>query len=156
MAGRAAANGASGTVTDAELAGIAGATVALVAPDGAEESHRHRSEGRYAFDAVPEGAVVRFLSSADHGVVEEPVGQRTEIDLASAPSFVVGQVTDATGAPIAGARVAAPMAAPRVSGRRRHVSPDRRAEVTEVVVSAPGFADQTFRVDERRQVSRPR
>ena len=63
-------------------------------------------EGRYAFDAVPDGAVVRF-SSADYGVAEETVGQRTEIDLSMRASFVTGLVTDAKGAPIAGARVAA-------------------------------------------------
>ena len=58
------------------------------------------------FDSVPEGASIQF-SSADYGIVEESVGERTEINLDMRPSFVTGLVTDAAGAPIAGARVAA-------------------------------------------------
>ena len=54
----------------------------------------------------PEEASIRF-SSADYGAATEPVAERTEIELTLRSSFVSGLVTDTTGAPIAGARVAA-------------------------------------------------
>ncbi|MGH2616388.1 MAG: putative glycoside hydrolase [Thermomicrobiales bacterium] len=143
-----------GTVTDAEnSAGIEGASIALVAPDGTEQVTTTDREGRYAFDAVPDGAVVRF-SSADYGVAEETVGQRTEIDLAVQASFVAGQVTDATGAPIAGARVAAANgSAESLTAADGTFRLTGGTDITEVAVSAPGFAGQILPVDDSRQVS---
>lgn len=141
-----------GTLSDAASAeGIAGASVALVTPDGAELLTTTDAEGRYVFDAVPEGAVVRFAST-DHGVVEEDVGQRTAIDVTMQPTFVSGVVTDAAGQPLAGARVIA------TNGNAESVTDGEGAfrltsggEVTEVVVSAPGFAQETVAVDQNRQ-----
>jgi hypothetical protein len=143
-----------GTLSDAASAeAISGATVALVAPDGAELQTTTDTEGRYAFEGVPEGAVVRFAST-DHGVREEDVGQRTAIDVTMQPTFVTGVVTDAAGQPIVGARVAA------VNGSAESATDEAGAfrmtggnEVSEVVVTAPGFAQQTVAVDRNRHVS---
>jgi hypothetical protein len=143
-----------GTLTDVDSAeGIPGATVALVAPDGAELLTTTDGEGRYVFDGVPEGAVVRFAST-DHGVVEEAVGQRTAIDVTMQSTLVTGVVTDAVGQPIAGARVAA------ANGSAESVTDADGAfrltggnEVSEVLISAPGFAQETVAVDQSRQVS---
>jgi hypothetical protein len=144
----------SGRVIDAaSSAGIAGADIALIAPDGTEKVTTTDPEGRYSFDAVPDGAVVRF-SSADYGVAEQTVGRRTEIDLSLRASFVAGQVTDATGAAIAGARVAAADgSAESLTSADGTFRLTGGADVTEVVVSAPGFADQVVLVDDSRQVS---
>jgi hypothetical protein len=143
-----------GTVTDASTAtGIAGATVALLAPDGSEQSAVTDAAGAYAFDAVPEGATLRVMSD-DHGVAEETIGQRTELDLAMTPSFVAGQVTDSAGTAIAGARVAAANGtAENFTGGDGTFRLTGGTDVGEVIVSAPGFAGQTFAVDQNRQVS---
>lgn len=143
-----------GTVTDASSAqGVAGASVALIAPDGTEQITATDGEGRFAFDAVPDGATVR-LSSADHGSAEEAVGQRTAIDVVLRPSFVAGQVTDAAGAPIPGARVAATNGSAEImtaeDGTFRLTG---GTDVGEVIVSAPGFAMQTVAVDDTRQIA---
>src|SRR5215207_10079674 len=67
-----------GRLSDSETSsGIAGATVTIVAPNGMEHVSTTDSDGRYAFEQVPEGATVRF-SSVNHGVAEVLVGERTE------------------------------------------------------------------------------
>ena len=143
-----------GRLADAETsAGITGAEVALIAPDGAEQVTTTDTDGRYTFDAVPEDATVRF-TSADYGIAKEFVGERTEINLTMRPSFVSGQVTDLTGAPIAGARIAATN-----GSAESYSAPDGTfrltggADVVEVVVSAPGYANQTLNVDTSRNVT---
>lgn len=140
-------------VDEKSSAPIAGATVAVIAPDGTEQVKTTDPDGRYAFDAVPEGATVRF-SSAEHGVVEYLVGERTAIDLAMRPSFVSGQVTDATGAPVAGARVAAANgSAESFTGSDGTFRLTGGTDVGEVLVSAPGFAEQSLVVDDSRQIA---
>ena len=143
-----------GRLADAETsAGIAGAEVALVAPDGKKQTTVTDSDGRYAFDAVPEDASVRF-SSPDHGIAEELIGQRTEINVTMRPSVVTGQVTDATGAPISGARVAASNgSAESFTGPDGTFRLTGGTDVTDVVVSAPGHAVKTLKVDQSRNVS---
>jgi hypothetical protein len=144
----------SGSITDASSAsGIAGADVAVIAPDGTEQVTKTDELGRYAFDTVPEGAQIR-VSSLDHGVFGESVGQRTAIDVAMKPSVVTGQVTDAAGAPIAGARVAATNGSAAVlSGADGEFRLTGGTDVGEVIVSAPGFADKTLPVGDERQVA---
>jgi len=144
----------SGQLTDAETAApIQGASVALVAPDGAEQSTETDAEGRYTFDAVPDGAAVRFASS-DHGVVQEEIGQRVRLDKALAPSFVMGNVTDPAGVPIAGARVAAANgSAEGLTGADGAFRLTGGADVSEILISAPGFAPTTIAVDSTRQVN---
>ena len=144
----------SGTLSDgSSLQGIAGASVALVAPDGRETLTTTDGEGRYIFESVPEGAVVRFVST-DHGAIEEAVGQRTAIDVTLQPTFVTGTVADAVGQPIAGARVAAANGgAETVTDADGAFRLSGGADIREVVVSAPGFAQQTMPVDQSRQVA---
>jgi hypothetical protein len=142
-----------GRLADAETStGIAGAEVAVIAPDGTEHVTTTDVEGRYAFDSVPQDATVRF-SSVDHGRAEEPVAERTEINLTMRPSFVSGLVTDATGAPIAGARVAAANGtAESSSGADGTFRLTGGTDVAEVLVSAPGYAEQVLPVDTSRNV----
>jgi hypothetical protein len=143
-----------GRVTDAASAsGVAGADVALVAPDGSELKTVTDADGRYAFDAVPDGASLR-LSSADYGTVEEEIGQRTSLDLAVQPAFVTGMVTDGSGAPIADARVAAVNgSAETTTGADGAFHLSGGTDVREVVVSAGGFADKTVAVDASRNIT---
>ena len=142
-----------GTLTDAETsAGVAGAEVVLTAPGNTEQATATDADGRYLFNSVPEDATIRF-SSADYGNTEEPVGERTEINLSLHPSFVSGIVTEATGAPIAGARVlAANGSAESVTGADGTFRLTGGKDVSEIVVSAPGYADQTLTVDSSREV----
>ena len=142
-----------GRLADAETsAGIAGAEVAVIAPDGTEQVTATDADGRYAFESVPEGAAVRF-SSADYGAAKEPVGERTEINLTMRPSFVSGLVTDAAGAPIAGARVAAANGSAESStGADGTFRLTGGTNVSEVLISAPGYADRALTVDASRKV----
>lgn len=144
----------AGRLTDAEsAAGIAGAEVVLSGPDGAQQATTTGEDGAYEFRNVPDGASIAF-SSADYGSLEEAVGERIALDLSMMPSFVVGQVLDANGAPVPDARVAA------VNGTAEtFTGPDGAfrltggSDVSEVLVSAAGFAPRTLAVDASRQVS---
>ena len=70
------------------------------------------------------------------------------------PSFVSGLVTDATGAPIAGARVAAANgSAEGFTGADGTFRLTGGTDVAEVLISAPGYADQTLTVDASRNVA---
>lgn len=144
----------SGTITDeTSKAGIEGATVSLIAPDGVEQQTATGADGHFAFDGVPEGATLR-VSSPDYGVSESSVGQTTQFSLAMRPSFVAGQVVDGSGAPVAGARIAA------VNGSAETLTAEDGtfdltggSDVQEVRVSAAGFASQTLPVDASRHVA---
>jgi hypothetical protein len=139
-------------VDDETSVGIAAATVVLIAPDKTEQTTTTDADGRYLFNSVPEGATIRF-SSDDYGISEEPVGERTEINLTMRPSFVTGIVTEATGTPIAGARVAAANdSVEGVTGADGTFRLTGGTDVTEVLVSAPGYADKTLAVDSSREV----
>jgi hypothetical protein len=139
-------------VDDETSVGIAAATVVLIAPDKTEQTTTTDADGRYLFNSVPEGATIRF-SSDDYGISEEPVGERTEINLTMRPSFVTGIVTEATGTPIAGARVtAANDSVEGVTGADGTFRLTGGTDVTEVLVSAPGYADKTLAVDSSREV----
>jgi len=143
-----------GRLIDAETsAGIAAAKVVMIAPDSTEQATTTDEDGRYLFKSVPKDATIRF-SSADHGIAEEPVGQRTEINVTMRPSFVSGIVTEATGAPIAGARVAvANGSAETVTGADGTFRLSGGTDVAEVLISAPGYANQTLAVDSSRTVA---
>lgn len=144
----------SGTISEASTSrAIAGAEVALLAPDGRELVTNTDTAGKYRFDTVPENAIVRF-NSVDHGTVEEAVGNRTTIDLALHPSYVTGLVTDAAGSPVSGARVAAGNGtAESVTAADGSFRLTGGTEFTDVVISAPGFAEQTVAVNEDRQIA---
>jgi hypothetical protein len=143
-----------GTVTDADSSvAIPGAAVTISTAAGVVREAITDADGRFLVEEVPDEATVK-VASADHGVFEESVGRRTEIDVTMRPSFVTGEVRDAAGAPVAGARVAAtngtaetftgPDGAFRLSGG---------TDVAEVAVSAPGFADHYVAVDDSRRIS---
>ena len=142
-----------GRLADAETsAGITGAEVAIVAPDGTEQKTSTDTDGRFAFDAVPDNATVR-VSSPDYGTANEAVGERTEINMTMRPTFVSGQVTDGAGAPIAGARIAASNGSAETnSGPDGTFSLTGGTDVKEVVVSAPGYSNQIVSVDSSRNV----
>src|SRR5215218_5222997 len=143
-----------GRLVDAESsAGISGAAVVVIGPDDTQQSTATDADGRFAFNSVPEDATIQF-SSSDHGVAEEPVGERTEINLTMRPSFVSGIVTDATRAPIAGARIAAANgSAESGTGADGTFRLTGGTDVAEVLISAPGYADKNLTVDSSRKVA---
>lgn len=142
-----------GTITSADGSGVGGIEVAVVAPDGAEAVATTGADGTFFVEPVPENATLR-VSSSDYGVTTQPVEQRTDIALVLEPTFVTGVVTDRAGAPLAGARVAAAngsvATATEADGTFRLAG---GTDVAELLVSAPGFADQVILVDDSRQVS---
>lgn len=147
-------NALSGKLTDsATSAGIAGANVSVVAPNGSELQATTDANGVFTFDGVPEGALLR-VSSADYGTSELPVEQKTTIEVAMAPTVVTGSVLDVTGQPVADARVSATNGTAETSsgpdGVFRLVG---GTDVQEVAVTAAGFTSQTLPVDANRQVS---
>jgi len=142
-----------GRLADAETsAGITGAEVAIVAPDGTEQKTSTDTDGQFAFDVVPDNATVR-VSSPDYGTANEAVGERTEINMTMRPTFASGQVTDGAGAPIAGARIAASNGSAETnSGPDGTFRLTGGTDVNEVVVSAPGYSNQIVSVDSSRNV----
>jgi hypothetical protein len=87
----------SGKLTDSgTAAGIAGASVSVVTPNGSELQATTSADGGFTFDGVPEGAILR-VSSADYGTSEMPIEQQTSIEMAMAPTVVTGRVLDITG-----------------------------------------------------------
>jgi hypothetical protein len=142
-----------GRLADAETsAGITGAEVAVVAPDGTEQKTSTDTDGRFTFDAVPDNATVQ-VSSPDYGSAKEAVGERTEINITMRPTFVSGQVMDVAGAPVGGARIAASNgSAESYSGPDGTFRLTGGTDIGDVVVSAPGYANQTVSVDASRNV----
>jgi hypothetical protein len=144
----------TGRLTDAEsAAGISSVEVGLKAPDGTQRSTTTDGDGRYIINGVPDGATVQF-SSADYGITEQEVQQRTTIDLTLKPSFVAGTVTNHDGAPVVGARVAAANSTAETltdASGAFHLSGGQ--DVQEVEISAAGFATQNVQVGDNRKVS---
>jgi hypothetical protein len=147
-------NSLSGRIVDFETeAGVPEAEVVAVGPDGGEVVTTTDADGQFSFDSVPDGATLR-VSSPDYGTTTEQIGQRTTIDIALEPTFVTGVVRDRAGAPVAGARVtAANRSAMAVTGADGTFRLSGGADISEVQVSAPGFADQVVLVDANRQVA---
>lgn len=144
----------SGTLTDAGTsAGIAGANVSVVAPDGSELQATTNADGVFTFNGVPEGATLR-VTSADYGTSEVPVEQQTSLSIAMAPTVVTGTVRDVTGQAVPDARVAATNGtAETVTGADGTFRLVGGTDVQEVAVTAAGFTSQTLPVDASRQVS---
>jgi hypothetical protein len=144
----------SGKLTDSgTAAGIAGANVVVVAPNGAELQATTTADGTFIVEGVPEGAVLR-VSSADYGTSEVPIEQQTSIEMAMAPTVVTGQVLDVTGQAVPDARIVATNGtAETFSGPDGTFRLVGGTDVREVTVSAPGFTSQTLPVDASRQVS---
>ncbi len=144
----------SGTLTDSGTsAGIAGANVSVVAPDGSELQATTNADGVFTFNGVPEGATLR-VTSADYGTSEVPVEQQTSLSIAMAPTVVTGTVLDVTGQAVPDARVAATNGtAETVTGADGTFRLVGGTDVQEVAVTAAGFTSQTLPVDASRQVS---
>ena len=144
----------TGKLTDSGTsAGIAGANVTVVAPNGSELQATTNADGAFSFDGVPEGAVLR-LSSEDYGASEVPIEQKTTINMAMAPTFVTGSVLDVTGQPVPDARISATNGtAQTVTGTDGSFRLVGGTDVQEVAVAAAGFTTQTLPVDSSRQVS---
>jgi hypothetical protein len=144
----------SGKLTDSgTTAGIAGADVIVVAPNGSQLQATTNADGVFTFDGVPEGATLR-VSSADYGTSEVPIEQKTTIEMAMAPTVVTGKVLDVAGQPVPDARIAATNGtAEAVSGPDGSFRLVGGTNVQEVSVAAAGFTSQTLPVDASRQVS---
>ena len=144
----------TGKLTDSGTsAGIAGANVTVVAPNGSELQATTNADGAFSFDGVPEGAVLR-LSSEDYGASEVPIEQKTTINMAMAPTFVTGSVLDVTGQPVPDARISATNGtAQTVTGTDGSFRLVGGTDVQEVAVAAAGFTTQTLPVDSSRQIS---
>ncbi|MDQ2653236.1 MAG: carboxypeptidase regulatory-like domain-containing protein [Chloroflexota bacterium] len=144
----------TGKLTDSGTsAGIAGANVSVVAPNGSELQATTNADGVFTFDGVPEGATLR-VSSADYGTSEVPIEQKTSIEMAMAPTVVTGTVLDVTGQAVPDARIAATNGtAETVSGLDGSFRLVGGTDVQEISVVAAGFTTQTLPVDASRQVS---
>ena len=144
----------TGKLTDSGTsAGIAGANVTVLAPNGSELQATTNADGAFSLDGVPEGAVLR-LSSEDYGASEVPIEQKTTINMAMAPTFVTGSVLDVTGQPVPDARISATNGtAQTVTGTDGSFRLVGGTDVQEVAVAAAGFTTQTLPVDSSRQVS---
>jgi hypothetical protein len=107
----------TGLVTDAQGQPIANASVVLITRRGdtglGGEPHRTDANGRYSFDDLTVDAqysidaVIKGYGQASENVPLKP-GVSTEaapLKLAKADSFIAGQVIDAAGHPVAGAKV---------------------------------------------------
>ncbi len=126
---------------------IAGATVSVVTDAGPSPSSVSTgADGTYRLTDVPAGGRLR-IDAGDYGTREEPIGERTRLDLALPLSVVTGVVRDESGAPVGGALVSGPGGTPNTrtkgDGSYRLVG---GAGLGELLVSAPGFADLRFAI----------
>lgn len=143
----------NGKLTDSGTsAGIAGADVRVVTPDGRELQATTNPDGTFAFNGVPEGGVLRVYSE-DYGSSEVPIEQKTSVEMAMAPTVVTGTVLDVTGQPVPDARVTATNGTAETGtgpdGVFRLVG---GTDIQEISVAAAGFTSQTLPVDTSRQV----
>ena len=134
-----------GTVVDAQSgAPLAGRLVSVVSAAGEGPTATTGPDGVYRLADVPADAKVR-VDGGDYGVVEEPIGERTRADFSLKLSIVTGMVTDAAGAPLAGATITT-AAAETVSGPDGAYKLTGAADATEVVVAASGYTEQRLPV----------
>jgi hypothetical protein len=142
-----------GRLTDAESGAPVAAAVSAPAPGVPGPSARTDADGRFRLADVPPDARLR-IEAGDYGVVEEPIGNRTRIDRALKLTVVTGTVTDAAGAPVAGATVSGPDGAAAATtdaeGRYRLLGGDG---LTELMVRAPGYVDRTLPIPANRQAA---
>ena len=128
----------TGLITDEETGRpIAGATVMagdVTATTGAD--------GRYRLEGAPQDATAE-VDAEGYAAASRPLGQMTSLDLALRPDVLTGAITDEyTGAPIAGATVAAGEARATTGADGRYrlegVAPN-----STVQISAEGYAEST-------------
>ncbi len=147
-------NTLSGTLTDAASgAPIVGAKLSLINDQGAWATGVTAADGAYRFDNVPANARLVVESDA-YGRVEQPVGQKTALSLPLKSTVVTGTVADASGKPIAEARItAANGSAATVSGPDGAFRLEGGNDVGELLISAPGFETAKASVTANRQVA---
>jgi hypothetical protein len=131
-----------GVVTDADSGQpLPGVVVTAVAPDGdARVTAETGADGRYDLSDVPADARL-LVDGGDYGTHDEPVNNRTVVDLSLELTILTGQVFDDQGEPIAGVTVQAgdEIAVTRQDGLFKLTNVPDGAEV---VVTASGFVDQ--------------
>ena len=142
----------AGTLVDEQTKEpVAGARVAALGADGRGPETTSGADGSYRLDGVPADAEL-LVEAGDYGAIEQPLGQQTRLDLALKRSVVTGFVRDATGSPIAGARIGA------VDGSATTLTgPDGSYRLLgtatpELVVAASGYGETTVPVPAAGQV----
>ena len=144
-----------GRLTDKQTGGpIVGAVVSTVTDAGpGPGSAITGADGTYRLTDVPDGGRLR-VEAGDHGTVEEPIGERTRLDLGLTLAVVTGEIRDDAGNPVPGALVSAAGGSPNtVTGVDGTYRLTGAAEVAELVVTAPGFVDQRVGVAADRRAS---
>lgn len=134
-------NRVDGVVSDAQSGQpISNASISILA-DGMPETTPviTGTDGSYSLTGVPAQARLK-VDAGDFGLIEEPIGSRTRVDLPLRRSVVAGVVTDPSGAPVQGAVVSAGdmVAVTQGDGTYRLTN---AADVTEVLVAGSGFTD---------------
>jgi hypothetical protein len=142
-----------GRLTDADSgAPIADVAVHAITDAGVSAPVRTSPNGDYRLVDLSAGARLR-IDAGDYGVVEEAIGDRLRVDVALRRSVVTGIVRDGAGNPIAGARVGSPdgtvAASTEADGTYRLTG---TAGATELVVRAPGYADQRLPIPADRRL----
>lgn len=138
----------SGTVVDRETnAPVAGARVAVAGEQGDGGLVAVTGEdGGYALTDIPADAVVT-VNSEQYGTSEHRVDERTQLDIAVKRSIVTGVVRTAEGEPLAGVKVTAPDGSSMVeTGADGSFRLPDAASLTEIVIRAPGYAEQRAEV----------
>ena len=130
----------TGVVTDAATGQpLPGVRVAAAAPGGEVVEATTGADGRYLLAGVPAEATLR-LDGGDYGVVEEPIGARTEAGFALKRSVLEGRILGRDGQPLAGAIV-------KAGEQSATTGPDGAFKLTgvpdgaEVKVGASGYLD---------------
>jgi hypothetical protein len=142
-----------GVVTDVDTGEpLSGVTVVAASPDGeAEVSATTGPDGAYALSDVPADAALSF-DGGDYGTHEEPLDNRTVVDVALELSVLTGTIVDENGEPVVGAMVQAgdQRAFVREDGIFRLEDVPDDAEIT---VTASGFRDQRVELPANREVA---
>jgi hypothetical protein len=143
----------SGVVTDVDTGRpLAGVDVAAVAPDDETRvSTETGADGRYELSDVPAGARL-LLDGGDYGTHDEPIDNRTVVDLALELTILTGQIVDDQGKPVAGVTVRAGDEI-GTTGRDGIFKLMNVSDGTDVVVTASGFVDQQVELPADRRLS---
>ena len=129
-----------GTITDAATGQpIPNVAVSLIAEGSTGQTVASGVDGSFLLADVPPDARVH-LDGGDYGVVDEPVGPRTDVAYQMKRSVVTGVVRDASGTPIQGAIVTAG-GANTVSGVDGSYRLTGVPDGAEVLVAASGYSD---------------
>ncbi len=121
---------------------IAGATVQWVSAKGSGPVLKTAADGRFRLTDVPEAATVR-INAGDYGSAQVESRDGAPVEFAMTVSVVTGRVTDASGAPIAGAAVTAPGGDAVMTGQDGSFRLGGVTDAATLEVAAPGYASGT-------------